>query len=325
LLRIYLCSWGQAATVIGNILLIHGGKTDPDNSYSYTSAPNTAQLLSLDLSASFSVDSPPWTDVHAPNGPALAFHTITSYSMNEFLLFGGDGGPDLALSTRNDSAGTLWLSGNANATWTTRVDGWGGQPLRRIYHAANSYNGKVVITGGERADGSHSGFQEPSVYQSWTQTFSQGATDNGPPDLVGHAAITLPNGTMLVFGGYSDSAAQLQPMNTIHTYNHFDGTWSSFTTQGDVVPEPRRNFAAVLVGDNSFIIHGGTDGEMQTARGDGFMFSLSSQQWRALPALETELGARHDHSAFAVGQYAFFLYGVFNRLPLNCLVLTRVS
>ncbi|PVG04485.1 galactose oxidase [Serendipita vermifera] len=307
--------WGQAATVIGNILLIHGGKTDPDNSYSYTSAPNTAQLLSLDLSTSFSLDSPPWTTVYAPNTPALAFHTITSYSMNELLLFGGDGGPDLALSTRNDSAGTLWLSGNANATWTTRPDGWAGQPMRRIYHSANSYNGKVVITGGERADGSHSAFREPYVFQSWTASFSEGATDNGPPDLVGHAAITLPNGTMLLFGGHSESAAQLQPLNTIYTYNHFEGTWSSFTTQGDVVPEPRRNFAAVLVGSDSLIIHGGTDGE--NPRGNGFMFSLLSQQWRALPALGTELGARWDHSAFAVGQYAFFVYGYSSEGPAS--------
>jgi hypothetical protein len=78
--------WGIAFTTMSNKLYVHGGKTDPSNQYSYTSAPNTNDLLALDLSSSFSLDRTPWvllSGADVPDdlqGPALAFHTITAYS-----------------------------------------------------------------------------------------------------------------------------------------------------------------------------------------------------------------------------------------------------
>jgi N-acetylneuraminic acid mutarotase len=181
--------------------------------------------------------------------------------------------------------------------------------MRRIYHSAGFWDGKVVITGGERADGSHLGFQDPYIFDPDHGSFSQLATQNGPPDLVGHAAVILPNGTMVIVGGYSDSTTQMQAMNTIYTYDLHSNTWSSFTTEGDTTPETRRNFAAVMIGSDSLLVHGGTDSDLQTARANGFVLSLSTRQWTALPALEQTLGARWDHSAIGMGNLVFFLFG----------------
>ncbi|KAG8839206.1 hypothetical protein FRB91_009648 [Serendipita sp. 411] len=319
--------WGQAATVIGSTFLVHGGKKDPNNSYSYTSAPNTAEIYSLNLATTFSLDNPPWSLIDAPNGPALAFHTITGYSQHELLYFGGDAGPELPLSTRNDSAGTLWLSGQ-RATWTTHPDGWASQPMRRQYHSGTSYGGRVIISGGEKVDGSDFAFQEAYVFAPSTSrsSFTALATENGPPDLVGHSTITLPNGTMFVFGGYSRSQSQMLPMNLIYTFNINDGTWSNFNTQGDVVPAGRRNFAAVLIGTDAFVIHGGADATLSQGYADGFIFNMGSKQWTNLPALNDGLGTRWGHSAVSVGINVFFLYGYTSTGPAsNALTLYDVS
>lgn len=214
----------------------------------------------------------------------------------------------MALSTRNDSASTLWIS-NSGGTWTGRTEGWAHQPMRRIYHSSSFWNGNVIITGGERADGSNLGFQDPYIFDPYPFDFTSLTTQNGPPDLVGHSAVILPNGTMVIVGGYSNSATQMQAMNTIYTYDLNQNTWSSFTTEGDTAPEPRRNFAAVLIGQDAVLIHGGTDSDLQTARSNGFILNLSTRQWTALTALETNLGARWDHTAVSVANLVFFLFG----------------
>lgn len=83
--------WGAAFTIVSNTLYIHGGKTDPSNAYSYTSAPTTNDLFALDLSTSFALDAPPWrllsgVDLpNSPQGPALAWHTLTAYSEDAIL------------------------------------------------------------------------------------------------------------------------------------------------------------------------------------------------------------------------------------------------
>lgn len=83
--------WGIAFTTVANKLYVHGGKTDPSNQYSYTTAPPINDLVVLDLSSSFSLNSPPWVLLSGaempdrPQGPAVAFHTITAYAGDAIL------------------------------------------------------------------------------------------------------------------------------------------------------------------------------------------------------------------------------------------------
>ncbi|KIM21385.1 hypothetical protein M408DRAFT_105395, partial [Serendipita vermifera MAFF 305830] len=341
--------WGQATTVVNTKLLVHGGKTDSTNSYSYTSAPNTAQLLSLDLSSSFEVSNPPWTTLNTANAPSVAFHTITAYSANQILLFGGDPGPSTALSTQNDSAAILDLATGETGTWSVQTDGWASEPMRRQYHAATLYESQVIITGGEKVDGSDSGFKDSYLFtpnSGSDPTFSQFATTYDGPDLVGHAALALPNGTLLLLGGYSHDLHALQPFTTVHTLDIAAGRWGQVTTSPEPEPSPtspdtvapqapassgdapapdptpdptpedgwgvptrRRNFAAVLVGDNKILIHGGVDAGLQQARGDAYILDLSTCHWKELPKLNQAVGDRWGHSAVAVGNSVFFAFG----------------
>lgn len=309
--------------MFGTTVVVHGGKTDPNHEYSYSSAPNTPQLMSLDLASSFNLDSPPWQTLSATSSPALAFHTITAYSQTEFLFFGGDPGPSYPLSTRNDSAGSMWFNGNS-ATWTTHPENWANEPLRREFHSATSWYNKVFITGGEKADGSGLAFKEPYQYDSGSSQFTQLSSDNGPPDLIGHASLTLSNGTLLVLGGYSNSLSQLQPLSTIYTFNISSNTWSSFNASGGTVPDGRRNFAAVMLGDSQFLIQGGADGSLANGLSDGFIFDLNAKTWTNVTALEG-VGARWDHTVFAAGSQVFFAFGMFCPFTLKNYHLHMIS
>jgi hypothetical protein len=343
----FIDSWGQATTVINNTLLIHGGKKD--STYSYSSAPNIAELLSLDLSSSFSLSSPPWTALNTTNAPSVAFHTLTPYSGQQFLLFGGDPGPGVALSTQNDSAAVLDL---AAGSWTVPTDGWATEPMRRQYHSATPCNSQVIIIGGEKVDGSDYGFRESYLFSpnpTSTPSFSL-LNGNIPTDFVGHAALTLPNGTLLLLGGYSHTSHSLLSLKTLYTLDIASGTWGEVETSseptptpsnttttpestpteappssqtwpatntsqdttpydGDGIPTRRRNFAAVLVGDDQVLIHGGADAGLQQAQGDAFVLNLSSCQWKELPTLGQALGNRWGHTAVASGTSVLFAFG----------------
>ena len=293
----------------------------------------------------------------------MAFHTITASSANQLLLFGGDPGPTTALSTQNDSAAILDLATGDTGTWSLQADGWASEPMRRQYHAATLYNSQVVITGGEKVDGSDFGFKDTYLFTpnpTSTPTFSQLSTSYDGPDFVGHAALALPNGTLLLLGGYSHALQGLQPLTTLHTLDIASGTWGQVTTSPQPDPAPsvpnttpadntpatttptdpaptdnpapesppassptpdptpedgwgiptrRRNFAAVLVGDNQVLIHGGADARLQQATGDAFILNLATCEWKELPKLSQALGDRWGHSAVAVGKSVFFTFG----------------
>ncbi|OBZ72505.1 hypothetical protein A0H81_07623 [Grifola frondosa] len=200
--------WGQATALLEDVLFIHGGMTDEFNSYYYTSAPVNNDLLSLSLASPFNISAPPWqyiagcSNCSSSHGPAVAWHTLSAFTTSEMLLFGGDAGPNgpIADPEEADSAALLDVSNRTDPAWTLESQSWAGEPLRRIYHSASSTGGKI-----------------------WLRTLVRpAASANGPPDLYGHASAVLPNGTLIVFGGYSPSQSALLPLSTI---------WSLDTTQ----------------------------------------------------------------------------------------------
>ena len=300
--------WGQAATVVGNTLYIHGGKIDQNNAYSYNSAPNTDELLALNFGKSFDLSATPWTKLNATGGPSVAFHTITAYLTSQALVFGGDAGTTVALPTRNDSTWQLTIN-DASASWTSRGEGWADQPMRRQYHSSIGYKDIVYIMGGEKVDGSGLAFSQPYTFNPSGPTFTAIAAANSPPGLVGHAALALSDGRIIVLGGLSRSANALTPLDTVYIYDIAQSSWSTLTIGGSPTPVPRRNFAATVIDADKILIHGGADASFQTALSDGAILDLKKLQWSAVPALNQTLGSRFDHTAVTVGTSVFFFFG----------------
>jgi len=294
-------------------LYIHGGKIDQNNAYSYNSAPNTDELLALNFGKSFDLGSTPWSILNATGGPSVAFHTITAYSTSQALVFGGDAGTSVPLPTRNDSAWQLTIDG-ASASWTSRGEGWADQPMRRQYHSSIGYKDIVYITGGEKVDGSGLAFAQPNAFNPSGPTFTAIAAANNPPGLVGHAALSLGDGRIVILGGLSRSTNALLPLDTVYIYDVAQSSWSTLAIGGSSIPVPRRNFAATVIDTDRILIHGGADASFQTALSDGAILDLKKLQWSAVPALNQSLGSRFDHTAVTVGTSVFFFFGEYRGL-----------
>ena len=307
--------WGQATAVINDALFVHGGKTDQFNSFSYTSAPNNDDLLLLSLSSPFSASEPPWELISssAPWGPALAWHTLSVIDSTRMLSFGGQ--PDLNSPTATfdgaDSASLLDVSNITSPTWITEPVSWANQPMRRIYHSAvSTSSGKIVIVGGEKADGSNNALSDHSAFDAAGPTFKPLPIPSAPPDLYGHASILLSDGRMLVLGGYSQSLNALIPLSTIWILDKNQLTWSTAQVFGDILPPPRRGFASTLLSNGMILIHGGCDANLQNNFDDGWILDTTQNpmKWAQVDIL-SQIGSRRDHFAMSSGDQVIFGFG----------------
>ncbi|QRV89735.1 kelch repeat-containing protein 3 [Ceratobasidium sp. AG-Ba] len=309
--------WGQSTTLVGNTLYVYGGKSDPSNMYSYSSAPNTNDLISLDLSSTFALTDVPWTYVtgsdvsSSSQGPTVTFHSLTPFNATSMLLFGGDGGPSMALPATADSAWLLDISSPGAPSWIQEQQGWANEPVRVMHHSAVGSFGRVWITGGEKADGSMLPASGHYVFQPSVPSFDQLPVDNAPPIVSGHASVLLPSGILLVFGGYNPTTGAMLDMSNVWTVDTSQAVpaWSNITV-GGTVPAARHGFAYTTLGNGRVFIHGGVDAGTQTVYSDAAILDTTQNpmQWSALDGFG-QIGARRDHMAVGVGEQVLIGFG----------------
>ncbi|KAI0635628.1 hypothetical protein C8Q77DRAFT_582207 [Trametes polyzona] len=324
--------WGQAAALVNDVLFVHGGRTDQFNAYGYSSAPVNNDILLLPLNATFDLSSPPWqyvsgcSNCSSSQGPAVAWHTLSAFNTTNLLLFGGDAGPNgpIANPEEADSAALLNVADRASPVWNLETRSWANEPLRRIYHSASSAGGKIWLIGGEKTDGSKNAFSDHYVYDPSGPAFTQLPSTNGPPDILGHASIVLPDQRLLVFGGYSPSQGALIPFSTVWSLDTKQSTltWSTIPVSTANLPTPRRGFAAAVLDDGKVFIQGGADADMQTVLSDGWVLDTTQNPmvWSPVPAL-SEVGPRRDHFAVALGSEVLFGFGYAQSAPVNASLL----
>ncbi|OSX57606.1 hypothetical protein POSPLADRAFT_1049841 [Postia placenta MAD-698-R-SB12] len=320
--------WGQAATLVETVLFIQGGRTDEYNQYSYSSAPPTNDMFVLSLSSSFNLSSPPWqytsgcSDCSSSQGPAVAWHTVSPVNTSYMLLFGGDLGPNSAVTVpeSSDSADFVNVKNPQSPIWDDEADSWADEPLRRMYHSASSTGGKVYIVGGEKTDGSGSAFSTHYVFNPSAPSFSELSSTNAPPGIYGHTSVVLSDGRLIVFGGYEQSSNTLLPFSTVWSLDTTQSTpiWSTVSVSASSLPDPRRGFAATLVDGGKVVIQGGADAQLQTSYSDGWILDTtkSPMVWTSVSAL-SELGPRRDHFAVALGSQVLFGFGYATNGPAN--------
>ncbi|KAH0833227.1 hypothetical protein J3R83DRAFT_12287 [Lanmaoa asiatica] len=315
--------WAQAVALLESTLYVHGGLSDPFNSYSYSSAPEISDLLVLDLSTSFNSSSPPWQLVSSNSSPALAWHTLSAINPTELLLFGGQPDPNslTVLTTLNDSSGLLSTSDKSSPSFIMEPQNWVNEPMRRIRHSSSYTGGKVWIIGGEKADGSGNGFSEHYLFSPSSPEFSQlPSSRSAPPDIYGHASLVLPDGRLLILGGYCASCSGLVPMSTVWSLNTTQNplVWEKLSISNKSLPSPRRDFAAVVLSNGQVLIHGGGDSQLQTTYSDGWILNTGQNPmvWTSVAAL-AQLGQRKDHLAVQAGGYVLFCFGYGSSSPAS--------
>ncbi len=318
--------WGQAIAVINDALFVYGGKTDPYNSYGYSSAPWNNDLLFLSLSTPFDPSAPPWQYISGSQNPSIslqgtpiAWHTLSAFNASFCLIFGGNTGPlSSVLLDNDDSAQLLDVHDHTASTFLTLPNNWAAEPQRRMRHASASANGKIYIIGGEATDGSGNTFSTHYIFNPSVPAFTQLPTQNSPPGIYGHAVVILFDGRLLVFGGIS--GGRLVSFSTIWILDTTQSnlTWTLASVAGSSLPSPRASFAVVLLDDGRILIQGGTDAAFQTNLADGWILdpSKNPMTWTAVPAL-SQVGARRDHFAFNAGGQVVFAFGAQSILDLR--------
>jgi hypothetical protein len=313
-------------------LFVHGGKTDEFNMQGYDSAPSTNDILYLSLSSSFDTSSPPWDYVGgmynscSTQGPSIAYHSISAFSPADLLLFGGAPSPGDPFAMRGaDSASLLNIWNRETPAWTCEPQSWANEPMRRLRHSSASYGGKVYLVGGVMADGSQAGMSDHYVFDPTTPTFTRLGTTNGPPDIWGHASLMMPDGRMIVLGGYIPSSTTLNPFSIIWVLDTTqpNAGWSSPSVSTANLPTSRVGFAATILDGGKILIQGGSDSTHQTVYSDGWILDTTQNPWTWTRITELDqVGQRREHFAIAYGSSVIFGFGkTLRSLPL-CLTLT---
>ena len=314
-LHISVNRWGQATVLLDSLLYVHGGLSDPYNSYSYTSAPTTPDVLLLNLSTSFDASAPPWQLLSATFSPALAWHTLTAFNASHILLFGGQPGPNsqTVLTTLNDSAMLLSVSNHTDPTFIFEAQNWAGEPMRRMRHATSSGDGKVWIIGGEKADMSGNAFSEHFIFNPYSMEFTPMPSGHySPPDIFGHASLVISDEMLVVLGGYCASCGGLVPLSSVWALNTTknDPEWELLPVSGGPSPSPRRDFASAVLPNGNILIHGGGNADLEETYSDGWILDTSAtpMTWQSVEAL-SQIGQRMDHAAIQAGGLVLFCFG----------------
>jgi N-acetylneuraminic acid mutarotase len=113
-------------------------------------------------------------------------------------------------------------------------------------------NGKVLVTGG---GGASNVLASAELYDPATNTWATGA--DKPPDMNNphrdHIMTVLPNGKVLVAGGYADTSGPTAPITTAELYDPGTNTWSN---AGDM-SDGRSNATATLLPNGKVLVAGG--------------------------------------------------------------------
>ena len=252
--------------------------------YSYTSAPNSADIIYLPLSSAFDVGNPPWQLVFNSSTPiqsALAWHTLSALNNSYILSFGGDPGPNspIVLPDNPDSAALLDVGNTNNPVWITESASWANEPMRRIYHSASYVNGKIYIIGGVRADGSDMPFQDHYIFDPSVPSFTVLQATGGPVDIYGHCAVVTSDGLILVMGGYIPSTANYVPFSQIWVLDTTKSSlsWTILEINSTTLPGGRRAFAAVALEGGLVVIHGGADLALEFTYEDGWVLDINAK------------------------------------------------
>jgi N-acetylneuraminic acid mutarotase len=160
-------------------------------------------------------------------------------------------------------------------------------------------------------------FTDHYMFDPHTLTFSTIPSGNGLPALYGHASVIFPDGRMFVFGGVSEDI--LNPLSNVWTLdtNNINPAWEKMPVDSSSLPQPRRAFAAVAIGQGKILMQGGSDANLQNNMNDGWVLDTSKDPavWTQVAEL-TQLGARRDHYAILSNGLVIFGFGRFFLIPI---------
>ncbi len=239
--------------------------------------------LALNLSVIQPAQAASWV-TNSPMTTQRANHTVTVLPNGKLLVVGGVNGTYLSSAELYDPA---------TGRWTTT----GSLNTARAYHTATLLpNGKVLVVGGLNPVSSGIYLSSAELYDPATGTWT---TTGSMTTIRGyHTATLLPNGKVLVAGGYNfgyPTGAEL--------YNPATGTWA---TSG-ALTTARRYHTATLLPNGQVLVAGGYNGSSVLSSAE--LFDPAAGTWTATNSLTT---ARQYHTATLLPNGKVLVAGGYN-------------
>jgi WD40 repeat protein len=202
------------------------------------------------------------------------YHTATLLSDGKVLVSGGN--DTIRTAERYDPATQTWTSTGTMAT------------PRRFHTATLLPDGKVLVSGGRGASSTGApptNLKTAERYNPATNTWS--ATPAMSTTRSHHTATLLPNGKVLVTGGFGGSGTGV-PLASAELYDPTSNTWSST----GAMASPRRYHTATLLPSGKVLVAGGYDGTSDLASAE--LYDPNTGTWAPTACLAQ---ARHHHTA----------------------------
>jgi N-acetylneuraminic acid mutarotase len=195
-------------------------------------------------------------------------HRATLLPNGKVLVSGGWERGALASAEVYDPASGTWSAGASMAS------------ARHNHTATLLPNGKVLVSGGSTSGNGSSSIASAEVYDpasgSWRATASMASA------RWGHRATLLPNGKVLVSGGYSGSSR----LASAEVYDPASGTWSTTASMASA----RHMHEATLLPNGKVLVSGTGDAPTSSAE----VYDPASGTWSVAASMTT---ARHSHMA----------------------------
>ncbi len=225
----------------------------------------------------------PAIEIFSPTGSmntARAGHTATLLADGTVLIAGGfsdasDTAPAINTAELFDPVANTFT--NVPATM---------QSPRTSHTATRLQNGLVLLSGGQSDNNDGDGVNTAELFDPATQTFTAlVATMTSPRG--GHAAVLLPDGKVLLMGGFNNSSVSLNSAEV------FDPVTQTFTALSAPMTSGRENFTATLLPNGKVLLTGGSNSSIASNTIE--LFDPTSETFSSVSA--TMASARTGHTA----------------------------
>ncbi|RUS19448.1 hypothetical protein BC937DRAFT_87455 [Endogone sp. FLAS-F59071] len=288
--------WALPSVLVNDTVYLYGG--------SRNSTIGTNTFISLDLSRSWTTDSPPYTDRTAqasaqPNMPNTAYGVMFPSADNTSLWIYGGGSSKLAPLTHQFAEYSV-----KNQSWNVQPSYQGTlPPQRREAAVAWTQTGMVYIWGGVADNYTGIGannvnfFSDMLIFdtrKSFWKSLNPSAINQSVLPMVEHTATLLSSGQIVYVGGQqlqiniANPVTDYTPMTEILIFDTNSNMWSHRTAIGSngAIPPPRGGHIAGLGPDGkSVVIFGGSyvsnasTGESYHIYNDLWVLDTSMFQW----------------------------------------------
>ena len=229
-----------------------------------------------------------------------ALHSATLLRDGKVLVVAGDaGGTSLSDSFFPHPLATAELFDPATNRWTSVS----ALSTPRWWHTATRLaNGNVLVAGGAMTDGKHSiPVKDSAVFEVQTQTWRSVAFLNS--ERFGHTATLLPNGGVLLTGGFGVTG-------NLGSSEIFDPVANVWNPAGQLASPRSAHTATLLANGKVLVVGGSTYASMASAE----IYSPDSKAWRPTASLLT---AREAHGATLLADGTVLVAGGYNSTALN--------